>query len=96
MKKIKAKIAHKEFTLREENHPFVLFLSGGGYCNASENLIGINCNLKGKEKMEAVTHEVIHASDFQRFGHMLTENTVEKLAKDISSALWAWGYRDGD
>lgn len=50
--------------------------------------IRIASNLKDKEKLEVLIHEVIHAA-----GWNLCEEFVEQLAYDLSNILWRVGLR---
>lgn len=55
---------------------------------AEEKTIRIADNLRGKELMDTVIHEMLHAADYYK-----DEEWVEKVASDITRLLWRLGFR---
>jgi len=80
-------IAGRQFFIERNKDPFVKKKSGGGYYNGANHIV-LNENLRDEEELEVLVHESMHAHDME-----LPEDFVEMLAKDITQALWDYGYR---
>lgn len=50
--------------------------------------IKIRKSLKGRERLDTIIHELLHAAQWD-----LSEDAVEETATDIANALWQLGYR---
>jgi hypothetical protein len=62
-----------------------------GLCDAPDlkgKSIYVRSGLRGKERIEVLVHEMLHAA----FWH-LCEESVEDTAKEIAEVLWRLGYR---
>lgn len=75
------------------NHPKVIKKKLGkerawGQYHQSKNVIEIDERLKGKKKLEILTHEYLH-----HIYPFMDEITVAKSAKDISDFLWKHDVR---
>ena len=54
--------------------------------------IRINSELRNRERLEAILHELFHATEWE----MLSELWVEQAAFDISKILWKLNYKSPD
>jgi hypothetical protein len=64
-----------------------------GTCDAPNTpgkAIRILSELKGRERLETIIHECLHAAGWE-----LKEKSVTHAARDIARILWKLGYRDG-
>lgn len=50
--------------------------------------IRVRSTLEGRERLEVVLHEVLHAADWTK-----DENWIEEFADDLAKILWKLGYR---
>lgn len=57
--------------------------------NVKNKAIRIKVDLHGRRRLEVFIHEMLHACSWN-----LDESFVDRLAHDISHALWRLGYRD--
>jgi hypothetical protein len=62
-----------------------------GECCYSEKRIKIDKSLKGLELLDTIIHESLHGG-FE----ILSEETVNEFAEDLSKLLWELGYRKVD
>lgn len=62
-----------------------------GECEPPDSVkkeIRIRSTLKGREFLEVLMHEILHAADWSK-----DESWVERVADDMSAILWKMGYR---
>ncbi len=67
-------------------------MKGHGLCHHPEKPfkeIHINSSLRGRDCLEAITHEYLHATAHD----LLSEEWVEEAAHDLARILWRLGYR---
>jgi len=57
-----------------------------------EKSITINPKLRGRERMDVIIHESLHA-EFPSLKKMEEEEWVDNVATNISKLLWRMGYR---
>lgn len=72
----------KELSLLRDAWGFTTDPTGKGRC------IVLRKSLAGKQLMETVVHEVLHASAWP-----IDEDTVERYAADVTRILWRLGFR---
>lgn len=56
--------------------------------DAPNKCIRIASGLKGKEELEVLIHECMHAAQWH-----LDEEFVEKISLDLANVLWRFGWR---
>lgn len=63
-----------------------------GFCRFEDHEIFLDPHLKGRELLETLIHELIHAA-----AHWLSESVVDEFARVIADDLWRrrWRLRDG-
>ena len=60
-----------------------------GWCYFDTKKILVDSRLKGKDRLDVLIHEMLHAHHRQ-----LSEEAVTQTASDIAEVLWKIGYRD--
>lgn len=55
-------------------------------------VLRVDCDLTGKDKLETILHEMLHAVDWYKD----EEAWVKPVAEQMARALWRLGYRGPD
>jgi hypothetical protein len=73
---------------------FVQLKINRGDCSSPNDVrkvIRVHAGLQGRERLEVLLHELMHAADWRA-----AEEHIEQSAADIARVLWRVGYRMND